>query len=949
MTTIEEPNTRRLRVAIIDDYPMWRAALAKIVSAEEDFEVVATGKDGLEALGIIEQYAPDVLLLDLKMSGLDGLSTLRHLHSLSNCPTTVIVQTASDDLGELSETLALGARGILSCTHARCICSAIRTVRSGQIWLDPHGGLPIQPHTGPDSSPISTYGVPPRRPEAEGPLPSEAPLLAPERLPPREPSQPSLRDSHLDEPPYPPPMKVGYHYWNVEHKPVSVRLALSVIESLNHLAAETFHSVTSPGTEVGGLLLGTSVTGDPPVVSIEAYQAISCEYSRGPLYRLSAADLILFQRAIAERVDRTGLGVVGYFRSHTRKGLSLDPEDTALFKECFADPLKVLLLVRPFATKTSTAAMFIWERGTITEQSSQEFTLDSHLLPAPARLSSDDWSAADPDTYRNERRSRLRFRLMRDGRCRVVQPIENSFLVTVKDISSCGVWLTPKPRRVLPLGVVVEVEIDWPLRVSATYALRLLIFGRVVRSAEDGVAVAIERYEFRTASGQPPGEFRSGPEVRSENVTQLDGHNEEPDSSVKPTIQPCQWATLDHDTANDLAGSEKQLVDCGGVVMHPLTIGLAIEDSGLLSSVQRCLSGSDFRVVIDHRDARDAGAFFETARNLRPDVILVDISSGKVELKSFVASIREATANAMVIALNTKADAEPILAALRAGVDEYLYPPLHESLKETLLGRATYCRRRQGRGRVIAFVSAKGGCGATTLISHVAADLGRRNRKVLLTDLDFDAGMIGFITKTKSVYSVLDIVKNLHRLDIHVWRAFVSQFETDVHIIASPVELASQPRPTKDEVRRILAFARPLYDWIMLDLGHGLSEIAVAALNEIDEVYLVTTLDVPAMHQSKEIIQNLQGRGYTLDRLRLILNRSPRRLDMTPVEIERMLGVPVFCLIPNDYPELYETYAEGRMLDGRSRLGREISRLSIKLAGLESERPEPKKRFRLFW
>ena len=125
-----------------------------------------------------------------------------------------------------------------------------------------------------------------------------------------------------------------------------------------------------------------------------------------------------------------------------------------------------------------------------------------------------------------------------------------------------------------------------------------------------------------------------------------------------------------------------------------------------------------------------------------------------------------------------------------------------------------------------------------------------------------------------------------------------------------PLALASKQQPKDDQIRQVLAFARPHYDWTLVDLGRGLSRMAMAALEEIDEVCLVTTLEVPALHQAKQIVQTLLDSGYGKNRIRLILNRAPKRLDITPGELEKMLGVPIFGMIPNDYPELYETYAE---------------------------------------
>jgi pilus assembly protein CpaE len=386
--------------------------------------------------------------------------------------------------------------------------------------------------------------------------------------------------------------------------------------------------------------------------------------------------------------------------------------------------------------------------------------------------------------------------------------------------------------------------------------------------------------------------------------------------------------------------------------MYPLTIGLAIENREMWEQSHACLVDLPFRIIVEHQDIGDLSGFLDRLERMRPDVVLVDISNWRNPLEGLVASIRNAIGDPMIIALNTSADSEAILSSLRAGINEYLYPPVKDSLRKALEKRSAERGRRRdggtkGAGKSFAFLSAKGGCGATTIVCHVAAELGRMNQKVLLMDLDLDAGMIGFITKTKAVYSILDAVNNLHRLDISYWKALVSNGIPGVEIVASPLSLASKQQPKDEQVRQVLAFARPHYDWTLVDLGRSLSRLSMAALEEVDEVCLVTTLEVPALHQSKQIVQTLLDSGFGKARIRLILNRSPKRLDITPSELEKMLGLPIFCMVPNDYPELYETYAEGRMLNRSSDLGKQIARLAVKLSGLEEEKSN-KKRFGLF-
>src|SRR5579871_4937690 len=89
--------------------------------------------------------------------------------------------------------------------------------------------------------------------------------------------------------------------WAIPQKPVSVRIPFPVIDRLEHEAVENFRSLSSRGSEIGGLLFGTVNAGQPAVVTIEEFELISCDYSRGPLYRLAEADMARFDRAIQQR------------------------------------------------------------------------------------------------------------------------------------------------------------------------------------------------------------------------------------------------------------------------------------------------------------------------------------------------------------------------------------------------------------------------------------------------------------------------------------------------------------------------------------------------------------------------------------------------------------------------------------------------------------------------
>ena len=155
------------------------------------------------------------------------------------------------------------------------------------------------------------------------------------------------------------------YLWEVPQKPVAVRIPFNLMDRLEREAVEAFRSLSSRGSEIGGLLVGDVAAGNPLVVSIADYELISCDYARGPLYRLTEADMERFRRAMDQRKGGPGQTVAGFFRSHTRKGIALDADDLAFYEACFRDPHHIALLVRPFATKASTAGIFIWEGGKV--------------------------------------------------------------------------------------------------------------------------------------------------------------------------------------------------------------------------------------------------------------------------------------------------------------------------------------------------------------------------------------------------------------------------------------------------------------------------------------------------------------------------------------------------------------------------------------------------------
>jgi DNA-binding NarL/FixJ family response regulator len=167
-----------LRVVVADDNPVVRAGLGVLLSGREDIEVVAEAVDGRQAYDMAVQHRPDVVLLDVRMPGVDGISALPHLVRVA----PVMMLTYSRESEIVHEALRLGAGGYL--VHgeftADQLVQAVRDTKSGRAHFTATAANALLAHmrqgTAPQGQPLPeglgtalTTGVPSPRPGYDGP------------------------------------------------------------------------------------------------------------------------------------------------------------------------------------------------------------------------------------------------------------------------------------------------------------------------------------------------------------------------------------------------------------------------------------------------------------------------------------------------------------------------------------------------------------------------------------------------------------------------------------------------------------------------------------------------------------------------------------------------------------------------------------------------------------
>ena len=348
---------------------------------------------------------------------------------------------------------------------------------------------------------------------------------------------------------------------------------------------------------------------------------------------------------------------------------------------------------------------------------------------------------------------------------------------------------------------------------------------------------------------------------------------------------------------------------------------------------------------------------------LSPDILLLglpDLAEDPAVVLRAIARLRHPP---RVVVVNDSAEPELILQVMRAGAAEFVYPPLETRLGEAV-NRAIsdHCRAAEPEriaGAAVGFVSAKGGCGATTIACHAAGYLRSEKMSVLLADLDTSSGMVGQVMRASTTYSFEDAVQHVNRMDLKLWRALASHSPSGVDVIPAALFGANRPGPNRQGAnrdpmgsvelsagaRRLLSFWRGHYEFTLVDLGQGVSHSLLGVLDALDGVVLVSTTELPALRQAGIVIQALTLRGFSKDRLRLLVNRMPRRAEIQTGELEKLMGHPVYAVLPNDYRTLTEAYAKSRLADFDSAFGHSVANFAARMAGLQP----PSKKTRGFW
>jgi pilus assembly protein CpaE len=344
-----------------------------------------------------------------------------------------------------------------------------------------------------------------------------------------------------------------------------------------------------------------------------------------------------------------------------------------------------------------------------------------------------------------------------------------------------------------------------------------------------------------------------------------------------------------------------------------------------------------FQVLADLKKYPNDQTLEIRLRQFQPEVVLVDVSSDAEAACTLIRRLSSMRPPVPAIGLDTASRPDMVMRVLKLGAREYLAAPFDPPEQRDAVAGIVRLRRTEPAadndpGKVIAFASAKPGCGASTLACQTAFALGRMaHARVLLADLDLAAGTVAYYTARQSTGSFLDVLERAGQCD-PAELAAPAPDHRGVDVLGAPASPSEMPfDPVR--FRQALDLFRGRYGWTVLDLPAIFHRVSLLALASADRTFLVSTTELASLHLARKATHLLGQLGINRDRFEVIINQTSRREGIQGQELEKILGGPVRLLMPDDHARLHQAIALGEPVAPESGFGEAIEQLAGSVAG----------------
>ncbi|HEY3110859.1 MAG TPA: response regulator [Chloroflexota bacterium] len=345
----------------------------------------------------------------------------------------------------------------------------------------------------------------------------------------------------------------------------------------------------------------------------------------------------------------------------------------------------------------------------------------------------------------------------------------------------------------------------------------------------------------------------------------------------------------------------------GAAAQGPIRVLVVDDVADTRENLMKLLSfEADIEVVGAAPDGRLA---LESARTLQPDIVLMDITMPTMDGIQAAEMLRAEVPSAQVVMMSVHDESESLRRAMLAGAREFLVKPFGADELVTALRRVAERRKvdqaanlkstepvHGSGGKILSVFSPKGGVGRTTIACNLAVALKQATgKRVALVDGNMQFGDIGVVLNVQPTKTIVDLLPHIADIDAELVGDVVLSHSSGVDVLLAPTKPEMAELVTSDYLKRVLAKMREVYDYVVVDTPASFSEAALAALDLSDRIFVLLTVEMPAIKNTRLFLEVASQLGYAREKLTLVLNRADSTGGIEVSEIERSLGhrIPV--------------------------------------------------------
>lgn len=313
------------------------------------------------------------------------------------------------------------------------------------------------------------------------------------------------------------------------------------------------------------------------------------------------------------------------------------------------------------------------------------------------------------------------------------------------------------------------------------------------------------------------------------------------------------------------------------------------------------LPEAEFRVATESPEARRVG----------PGAVALVCLAQNVE-GGFRTARDLGAAGARVIVVGPTKDADLILRSMREGASEFVLAGDDAALIRAVREQFRPPHSAEA-GAIHCVFPAKGGVGATTIATNLAAALQRHGKRTCLVDLDLNLGDVLAFLDLGGGYSLSDVIANMRRLDRGLLDASLLRHSSGIHVLAQTHRIEDAEHLDAKAISGLLQFLRQHYDAIVVDGLRTFDELALSALDAAESVLLVVTQEVPAVRNARRCVELFRRLGHER-LLKLVVNRHQKGAEISSDVVVDTVGLEVAATISNDYPSVVRAVNKGILL-----------------------------------